>query len=782
MPSAQRTALATAVTLAMGLSTMPSGASPLLEEIVITATKRSAGLQDVPISVTVMQGQTIAEKGLTGLGDLSAYMPNLTITEGPSSTNLFIRGVGSGSNFGFEQSVGTFVDGVYFGRGRSARNRFLDIERVEVLKGPQSTLFGKNTVAGALNITTAAPTADFESFLEASYRSELEGIKLKGMISGAITDTLTGRLVMQKYEDTGYVKNNAAGGKDAPQQDSSGIRARLSWDATENLRFDLKVESAEFDVEGRMSTISKANPFATSLYQTYGDPGFEAGFDYNQWDLSFDDEGIWDDTQSNIYQLTAEYNIGDSTLRSITAFTDYEFKNELDADLSPLKLISRGRHETHEQFSQEILWSSSVGHNISYLAGAYYQTEELENQRRTRVALSAVPPIEQSILGALATPGSPPLPSTSIDAAIPSQFQQDADTWSVFTDFTISFTDQLHLTAGIRYSEDHKEVEKQGDIVNLSGVLPDSSLESLYSPAALGFATVHSYQLERDEEHVTGRAVLQWDVDTDTMFYLSWSNGYKSGGFDEDNALGNLDFAEFEDESVVSVEIGSKLILLNGRGRLNLALFQSEYEDVQVSTFDGNSAYVVGNAAETEVRGFEADLEFAVTDKLSISSSIAWLDATYKSFSDAVCNEDQAIEFELQNGTRAGCTQDLGGQPLQYAPDYSFSFSADYATAITDNLNLELSLDYLWTDDVETANNLDEHLRQDSHSKINARIGLLDSNGDWSLALIGRNLTDERTFASGGEVPLAASGFSKTYFRHIDPPRSVEISLRYNFQ
>ena len=782
MPSTQRSVLATAVTLALGLSSLPASASPILEEIVVTATKRPVGLQDVPLSVAVMQGQAIAEKGLTGLEDLSIYMPNVTITEGAANTNIFIRGVGSGSNFGFEQSVGTFVDGVYFGRGRSARNRFLDIERVEVLKGPQSTLFGKNTVAGALNITTSAPSSEFESFLEASYRSELEGTKITGMISGALTETLSGRLVMQKYDDGGYVKNNAIGGNDGPQQDSSGIRAKLSWAATENLKIDLKIESSKFDVEGRMTTISEANPFATSLYQAYGDPGFEAGFDYNQWDLSFDDEGIWDDTESNIYQLTAEYTFGESTLRSITAFTDYKFSNELDADLSPLKFISRGRHEQHEQFSQEFLWSSSIGDNISYLAGAYYQTEELQNQRHTRVAFSAIPPIEQGILDSLVILGLSSLPSTSVDADIPSQFQQDADTWSVFTDVTISMTDQLHLTAGIRYSEDHKDVEKRGGLDNLSGVLPDSIFELLYGPAVLNFATVHNYQLERDEEHTTGRVVLQWDANADTMFYLSWSNGYKSGGFDEDNALGNLDFAEFEDESVVSLEIGSKLTLLGGRGRLNMAYFQGEYKDVQVSAFDGTSAYVVGNAAETEVRGFEADIEFAVSDKLSINSSAAWLDATYKSFSDAVCNEDQALEFELQNGTRAGCTQDLSGQALQYAPEYSFNFGARYNTTITSDLNLGLSLDYLWTDDVETANNLDEHLRQKSHSKINARIGLSDNDENWSLALIARNLTDEKTFASGGEVPLASSGFSKTYFRHIDPPRSLEISLRYNFQ
>jgi outer membrane receptor protein involved in Fe transport len=361
MISSRKSLLAASVAVLSTLNTLPASAQ-VLEEVIVTATKRVEGLQDVPIAISVMSGAAIEERGLSNLEDLTVYMPNIHVAEGGAGTQLFIRGVGSGINYGFEQSVGTFIDGVYFGRGRSARGRFLDIERVEVLKGPQSTLFGKNTIAGAINITTARPTDDFESYIEGGYRTELEGVTLTGMISGPITDGLRGRLVARAYEDDGYVENKAQGGEDGPQQDNFSIRGLLDWDATENLNFLFKAEHHTNDVKGRQQVISLANPTATGLYRAYGDPDFRAGFDWEQYDLGFtradlealDDSGfarpgLFDDTEANVYQLTAEWALGEHTLRSITAYTEYEFTNELDSDYSPLRLINRGRNEEHEQ-------------------------------------------------------------------------------------------------------------------------------------------------------------------------------------------------------------------------------------------------------------------------------------------------------------------------------------------------------------------------------------------------------------------------------------------------
>jgi outer membrane receptor protein involved in Fe transport len=784
----RKSVLAQAVT-ATALFTLgvTSANAQMLEEVVVTATKRAEGLQDVPIAISVMSGDAMTEKGLLNLEDVTTYMPNIHVAEGGAGTQLFIRGIGSGINYGFEQSVGTFIDGVYFGRGRSARSKFLDVARVEVLKGPQSTLFGKNTIAGAINITTNRPTDEFEAYIDGAYRTELEATDFTGMISGGITDNLRGRVVINKYDDSGYVENKAQGGRDAPKRDASSFRGILDWDATDDLNFFFKAEHHEFDVDGRQQMISKASDQAAAIYRGVGDPNFKSGFDYEQYDLGFPGQGLFDDTESNVAQLNIEWRFGDYTLKSITAYTDYEFSNALDSDYSPLIFLARARTEEHEQFTQEFLFSSATGGFVDFLGGVFYQDEELSNDRNTQVIFSNVPPIEAAIL---ANPALAPfnIPTGGIDGIGYNTFQQDAQSWSVFAEFTFNFTDTLRLTAGARYSEDEKDVEKVGTLENVNELIPDPLLFTLWGPAALNLATEHAYEKSRDEDHTTGHINLQWDYSDFGMLYVNLANGYKAGGFDEDNSLGRefdpilgRDASTFEDEEVVAVEIGTKMTLMDGRGRLNMALFRSEYDDVQVSTFDGSAAFVVGNAAETEVDGFEADLEWAFTDNFYMNAAFAWLDATYESFEDAACNEDQFLAHIEATGSRSGCVQDLSGEPLQFAPEYTANIGFRYDTGITERLDLGLGLDYLWSDDVVVANDLDEHLIQDSYGKLNGQISLSSSSGSWTVALIGKNLTDEKTFTWGNDVPLASLGFSKTYFRHIDPPRTFELRARYNF-
>jgi outer membrane receptor protein involved in Fe transport len=584
----------------------------LLEEVFLTATKRSEGLQDVPIAISVMSGEEITAKGLADLEDLAVYMPDVHIAEAAARTQLSIRGIGSGVNYGFEQSVGTFVDGVYFGRGRSARGKFLDLERVEVLKGPQSTLFGKNTIAGAINITTAKPSEEFGGYVEMNYITELEGFGITGMATGPIADTLRGRIVARKYDDDGYVENLAPGGDDGPQQDTLYVRGALEWDATPDLLLNFKAEHGEFDVLGRQEMIAEATPTSTALYRAYGAANFQSGFERETYSLGFPGEQPYDDTETSMYQLTAEYAMGEFTLRSITAYTEYEFTNILDTDSSPVAFLARGRTEEHEQFSQEFLLTSPTGGVFEYMAGVYYQTEKLTNDRNTRVAFSSLPPVEQRILSQVGNP-----PTTALDGSGLSFFSQDTDTWSVFVEGTWNITNTFRATVGVRYSDDRKDVSKSGVVKNTSGILPDPLFTLLWG-GPLNLAATHDYSLDRSEDHVTGHINLQWDFSDAGMLYFNVANGFKAGGFDEDNSLGRLDVAEFEDETVELIEIGAKLDLADGRGRLNVAVFKSQYEDVQVSTFDGNAAFVVGNAAKSEVQGIEADVLFAVTDKLKL--------------------------------------------------------------------------------------------------------------------------------------------------------------------
>ena len=747
-----------------------------LEEVVVTATKRVQGLQDVPIAISVMTGEKIQAQGIAELEDLAVFMPNVHIAEGGTGTQLFIRGIGSGINYGFEQSVGTFIDGVYYGRGRSARAAFLDLERVEVLKGPQSTLFGKNTVAGAINITSAVPTEEFEGYVEGSYDTELEGYGVTAMVSGEISDGLKGRLVAKYYDDKGYVENTGPG-DDGPMEENSVVRGTLVWDASEDLTLTLKAEHGQFNVTGRQEMISIASPTATGLYRAFGDPNFNADFGYKKSEADFPGDKAFDDTTANAFQLTADYQIGEHTLRSITAYNDYEFSLIADSDYGPLPFIQTTRDEEHDQFSQEFLLSSPTGGELEYLAGAYYQRNNLTSDRRVDLALSALPPTEK-FLGDNFFGG---LPVGAMDGGGLAFFEQESETWSAFTQLTWNASDVFRVTFGLRYSKEEKEVEKSSIVAAPGETVSDPFLALVFSDAGLSLANEHDYSLDRSEEHWTGNLNFQYDINDDAMMYLNFSNGFKGGGFDESNALGNMDFAEFEDETVQSIEFGAKINFWDGRARANMALFHSEFKDVQVSTFDGNCCFVVGNAAESEVEGFEADIELALAEGLVMTAAISYLDATYKSFTDAACNEAQFVATIAAGGARSDCLQDLSGKPLQFAPEWSGNIGLRYEVALSDQTDLTLGMEANFSDDVVVANDLDENLIQDGFWKLNMRASLSLMEGKIVLSAVGKNLTDEKTFTWGNDVPLSSLGFGSTYFQHIDKPRTFELKARYNF-
>jgi len=799
-----------AATLALAASAPALSQNLTLEEIIVTATKRAEGLQEVPIAISVMSGQEINAKGLTKMEDLSTYMPNVHVAEASGGTNLFIRGIGSGVNYGFEQSVGTFVDGVYFGRGRSARGKFLDLERVEVLKGPQSTLFGKNTIAGAINITTGQPTEEFEGYISAGYTSELEAKTVTGVVSGPLSDSVRGRLAIRSYEDKGYVENLAAVGVDGPQNESVYVRGTLAIDLSEDWTATVKAEHGYHDVLGRQEVISEINPTigpAVGLYASpFGSPNFEAGFGYTNYQQNINDLPLFDDTESTIMQVNIDGAVGEYGIKAVIAYAEYEFTNSLDSDYGPLRLINRGRNEEHEQMSAEFILSSPSDNAFEYMAGAYYQTEDLSHDRYSLVVPSAAPTLQNGIFGLLNTP-NPALGGASfaqavlggnlsasanngiLDGSATNNFEQDADSWSVFFEGTYNISDTFRITAGLRYSEDDKEMSKSAKVGYIDPTAPTATLapaqlSAVYSQA-LKLAKDHAYDRERSEDHVTGHVNLQWDMSDATMVYLEVGNGYKAGGFDEDNGMGREletvdgvtdDLADFEDETVETIEIGAKINLADGRGRLNIAAFSSTYEDVQVSTFDGTAGFVVGNAAESEVQGIEADVLYRATEQITLNGAFAYMDAKYKSYPGAGCNLAQVIA----NGGPTGCTQDLTGKQLQFAPDYTANVGITYATELSSGLSLTAGLDYNWTDDVIVAADMDENLIQESYGKLNARISF--ASGDkWQLSLVGKNLTSEDTFMWGNDMPLGSLGFNGAYFKMIDPPRTVELVARMNF-
>ena len=754
---------------------LPAGAfAQALEEVVVTATKRAVGMQDVPIALSVMSGDTINSLGLRDMEDVSIYMPNVTISQAAGASQIFIRGVGSGNNFGFEQSVGTFIDGVYFGRDRNARAAFLDVERVEVLKGPQSTLFGKNTVGGAINITTARPTEEFEGFLQASYVESFEGYRVIGGVSGPLSDSVRGRLVAQVYEDEGFMTNSAVAGNDGPQRDDKVLRGSLEWDATENLSVFVKAEHGQFDVIGRNYKITTSTPTSTFLYGFGDDPNFaqSLGFNHKQSVSGLPGRADFDNNQSDIFQVDLEYRMGEHTLRSISAYTDYEFQNCVDADYSPLDFLDRCRDETHEQFTQEFILTSPSGGAVEYLAGVFYQDATLQSDASTMLNWSAIPPIEGAILRLLGglQPGAG-------NSEFLNAFGQDTTTWSVFTELTFNISDSFRTIVGVRYSDDTKDARKT-QITTVPGTgVSDPFLAAINGRGGLGFAVQYDYDEGRDEQHWTGNINLQYDIDGNTMTYLNLSNGYKAGGYDADNAMDRS--REFEDETVQSLELGLKTELWDNRVRINTAAFLTEITDLQVSGFE-SAGFVVGNAGESEIRGVEMDFVVAATDELTINGAWAYLDATYKVYDNAACTVYQQTDGSCAAN---GGFQDLSGAPLQFAPQWAGNVGVNYVTAISDGINFRGRLDALYSDDVSIAPDNDPNVIQDAYWKFNAIVAIESSDDAWSLALVGRNLTDKTTFNWGNDATLAGLGFGFefAYFHMIEAPRTFELQARFNF-
>jgi iron complex outermembrane receptor protein len=773
----RKTALATAIlgaTLAPLSSTLQAQA---LEEVIVTATKRAEGMQDVPIAISVVSGARIEQQGVKNLEELSLYLPAVHIAQSGGQNQVFIRGIGSGNNTGFEQSVGTFVDGVYFGRARNSQAAFMDLERVEVLKGPQSTLFGKNTVAGAINITSRRPTEEFEGYVEAGYNTETEGYNTTAAVSGALTDSLRGRLVGKYYDEEGYYDNSDPAGEDPTRQDKV-VRTWLDWDASENLTLSLKAEYGEFNKEGNLSKIVKSTPTADFLLGFGPDANFakSVGFNTDQSSSNRPGRDIEDNTDNTVLQLDAIYQMESHSLKSITAWTEYDTDLCTDGDYATTHFADQCKTEDHEQFTQEFILSSEFGGKFNYLFGVYYQDANLKATTNTGLLISGIPPLEAGVFAQLEPVLGFTPPSGFADSEIFSDFDQDTTTWSAFTQVDYDITDRLRIRAGIRYSDDSKDVENHQFVTNIGGTEPNPINTLLMGPNVFNFRVPYDYELNRGENHTTGSVNLQYDFGDDIMVYATWGNGYKAGGFDESNGL---DISrEFEDESVDHYEIGAKMEMWDNRVRLNLSAFDTSFDDLQVSAWE-TATFIVTNAGEATSSGVEADITVAATESLTLYGAVTWLDSEYDAYDEAACTIDQQLALGLGNS----CRQDLAGTPLQFAPDWSGNAGFTYDWAVTGNTNLVFNADAFYSDETLVAPDNDPVGINDSYWKINARIAWEASDGSWMVAVLGKNLTDETTFNWLNDATLSGSGFGfeKAYFGQIEMPRSYELQVRYAF-
>ena len=758
-----------------------------LEIIEVTAQKRSEDAQKTPISLNVLSADDLKERGIQKIDDLQYSVPNLHMTETGISTQIYIRGIGTGNNQGFEQSVGQYIEGIYYGRQQLLRMPFLDLERVEVLKGPQSILFGKNSVAGALNLSSAKPSQDLEASFDVSYQPDFGATEINGMISGGLTDTFSARLAVRDYQEDGYIENTAKN-RDETVRDEQAIRLSLLWEPRDDMNFLLKVEHDEFNGEGRQIEIVQDDPnLATGLVfaQYLGLFGYQNGIADSELDFvrQADDEEFSHNELDNV-TLTANIMFGDYTFTSITGLVSYEFTEECDCDYVAAPVFNVDINEEYSQFSQELRVISPISDTFDWIGGFYYQTSETELDDRIKVPTNSILP--------LANPALAPLAGTSAGR----NYTLDSDMWSVFFQGNIHISDDLTVTLGARYTDETKKGHREINIRELanstigSGDIAANPLASILYNVAFAIQSEqsplspdgHNLTDSRSETAFTPLVNVQYKINDDIMTYVSATTGFKAGGFDTRG--NNTESWEFEEEEATSYEAGIKSSLLDNTLEVNLAVYRTDYENLQISQFDGTLGFNVGNAKETVVQGIEIDGRWLMMDSdtgtLTMNYALAYLDHEFKDFKNGNCYNRQVPDGDIGPGGVQLC--DFTGNSGQYTPKFTGTLGFDYFQSISflgfEYFRMNLGLYHAGAQNIHP--NLDPLYDVDGYTKIDARIALEAEN--WSIALFGRNLTDEKITTYAGNVPLSGSSFgTNTFYGFVDRPATVGVQFQYNF-
>lgn len=772
------------------------GSSSLaLEEVIVTAQKRAQSLQDVPISVNAFSGDKIAEAGVTDLENLSSFVPNFSINQTGISTTIQIRGISSGNNQGFEQSVGMYVDGIYYGRAQLARAPLFDVERVEVLRGPQSILFGKNSIAGAVSTTTAKPTDEFSTSISFLYEPDHGETDAQFVVSGPLSDTFGARLAVQKRSLDGYIENTTLN-KDEPNKEDEVIRATLEWAPTDRFNATLKLEKSTFDVKGRnMETfLDTAGETGFGLSTIY--PALTGGdtLDFTQ-DFKRQANGDTSDNETENIVLTMEYGLGDHTLASVTGYNAYEYDELCDCEYTGANIFTLGLDEDFDQVSQEFRIVSPVGETVEYIAGVFYQKSNLFFHDDFNIPTTS--------------------PLTALSAALAGyntqrNFDQDTDLWSVFAQTTWHLNDSVRLTLGGRYTDENKDATRE-QFSSTTGpnpdVIPGVPLLSLAENTLR--TEPNSVAGSRGESAFTPLANIQVDVADNVMVYATYTTAFKSGGFDVRSnaspdpsvgvpaaittALGQppspVGIFEFEEEEATSIELGMKMTMLDDAAELNIAAYRTNYEDLQVSIFDGGLGFNVGNAAEATVQGFELDGRWRVAENLTLSGSLGYLDFEFDDYDNGECYflQETTDPASVTNAALGTCSFD--GQRQAYTPEWTSSISADFFQPMGDSLEFRAVLDLNYSDDYIASPSLDPRVKQDAFTKVGLRLALSSIDELWEAALIGRNLTDESILTYGTEIPTTSTLVSgatggqqgAAYYGFFDRPRSVAIQASLRF-
>jgi len=742
--------------MALALASSPSIGQVLLEEIVVTAQKRSQSLTDVPITVSALSGDNLEEFGVDNLFEAANLVPGMVFSRAPDDgLALTLRGLGTPARTqSFDQSVALFLDGMFVGKGRMYSAGFFDVERIEVIKGTQSTLLGKNTSLGAISIVTKTPGNETAGDFTIGAELENGGYSFSGGLDLPVSETLAVRVAANVVDEDGWVENVLTG-EDVPADKEAGFRVTTVYTPNDSLSATLRLQTTDSERRGNgFQFVDNGNFFSPEILNIIG----ESRLDDTKSAICPECPGgeSFHDTKVDSASLTLDYNIGDSVLTSITSLAQYEieFFDDFDfgaafdevnfAIFNPGSVVPYStyfqRDEDYDQFSQEIRLVSPGGEKLDYLVGAYYFSSDWTSSEAQNWSTPNFPP---------------PAPGQLFNGSFTNNFIQETETLSVFASGTLNVSDKFRATLGLRYTDEEKDVvfdRVQGPVATLWNTVINPPFES---------------DLEFDDSFLNGNANIQYDLSDEVMVYASYGVGSKTGGFAESAEVGSgnpglsvaQNGARVESEETRTFELGAKMTLAGGAANLNVALFSTDIDDFQETSFQvlGTQAFFLTRNIDVESEGAELDGAWQVSDSLRLIGGLTYADS-----------------INAGDGTK-----------LAQAPEYTGSLGFLFEKDVSSSLYFSVSGFARYRDDMFSQ--INETFASESLTTLDLSLNLEHESG-WKLSLIGTNITDELAtdFSGPPAAPVGAifgapPGDQGITAESPSALRSIKLQLGYEF-
>lgn len=784
----------------------PAAHDTALAPVVVTARKKSELLQQVPLSVVSLDAEQLDQRAIDDLRDVAAAVPGLQQGDLAITSRLSLRGVNSGDNNAFEQAVGVYVDGVYRGRMNQQHLSLFDLERIEVLKGPQVALYGNSSIGGAISAVTRKPSFQHGGDVRVGYESEYRNSRIAAGFDLPLGEQLALRVAGIWSDQQRGISPNLASGESEPRVDNEAVRVSALWLPGDALSVTLRHEQGRVAREGHIFDVFKhvdgqGNPWPGSIFVGVDDGRLDIG---NGDPFKYQDAFLRTDMDESMLEL--QYDAEAVTLTSITGHSRYDYRQSADVDLTPATLVNVYQDEDYRQFSQELRIAGAAGARIDYLAGIYYQSDDFRNDYLSDFNLPALVAPAFGIPDTLAARLLDPFARHIL-------LDQDTEQTALFGHLDIALSERLTAGLGMRYQRTRKQAEQAvrgagldhvdgvgrlidvrwlnpqlaplllgnpdylanptgyvlvlGDGTRIAPVLAPNNLVG-YQIVSAGVGVPHEFGgLTRREQHPMLQASLAWQHTPELLLYANWSNGAKAGGFDFLYERGDRQEVEYGDESASVFELGLKQDWPNLR--LNLAAFHGRYDDLQVSVYDGGIGFTVGNAASSTSRGIDGDLTWRISERWRALLQWSWVDFTYDHFPDANCSTTERL-----NGLGPRC--DWSGRHTPFVPELEAALTLEHAQDLA-GWSLQHGLRLSYTGSHSTASDLEPQTRQGAYTLVDYRLELAPRGARWGVTLFGRNLTDERYNVFTSVIPLAPGGA----FAHV-LARGRELGLEWRLR